>query len=436
MSATGWFNVKDYGATGDGSTNDATDIDQAVTAAQTAGGGVVYFPAGHYLYNGTGIVNNPASNVTQHLFLLGDGRGASTLDFTACSNAQCVLLDNQNAVGSGRNDGSGVRDLTLIAPTGKAALVIADLENWIVSSVHVYGGTISLTVSESRKGTVENCVLQEFSVDGIKIIGESKASNVFKDITITGAPSSTGAGVRYDRTGTDDSGGATFLNIGVNAANVGFQFTGTSPHPAFLFLRGCVVDGDLGGDGFKLVNLVNVVLLDCWSVVQQANKAAVLIDNCDYVTLLGGSFYAGGSGNAGDLSFANSCSNVAVLGSRLTGPHRPSVWTAPSMASTCARLPSSLRHPPPMLRSSSRDVTTVPTRPRSPTSATSLPRRRSSGNGTAQATSSRRRGSWRYKLQQPLRPRLASRCPSHPTCSLRPSAPALVSSPAAPTKWW
>ena len=322
MAALGWFNVRSapYNATGDGVTNDATAINSAVTAAQSAGGGVVYFPAGHYIYNGAGIVNDPATNVTQHLFLVGDGRGASILDFTACSNSQCVLLDNQNAVGSGRNDGSGVRDLTLIAPSGKPALVIADLENWIVSSVNIYGGTIALTVKESRKGTVENCVLQAFSVDGIKITGESFASNVYKDITISSAASSTGAGVRYDRTGTADSGGATFVNVGINSANVGFQFTGTSLHDAFLFLRGCVVDGALDDDGFKLVKVRNVVLLDCWSVVQQSNKAAVRIDGCDYVTLLGGSFYAGGGGTAADLSFANTCANVAVAESRLTGP--------------------------------------------------------------------------------------------------------------------
>ncbi len=341
----GWYNVRDFEATGNGVTNDASHIDAAVAAAQAAGGGVVYFPAGHYVYNGAGITNSPAINTTRHLFLVGDGRGASIIRFDACTNAQCVLLGNKNPVGSGRNDGSGIRDLMLIAPAGKAALVVADLENWIVSNVHVYGGTVAVTVSESRKGTLENCVLQAFSVDGIKIVGESYASNVFKDTTISSAASSTGAGVRYDRTGIADSGGATFLNIGVNSANVGFQFTGASAHDAFLFMRGCVVDGALDGEGFKLVNLRNVVLLDCWSVVQQPNKAAVRLDSCSYVTLMGGSFYAGGSGTGADLSLANACNNVAVVGHGSPAQRWPSAWTTPSMASTCAQLPSSPSSP-------------------------------------------------------------------------------------------
>jgi hypothetical protein len=46
------FNVKDYGATGDGTTNDTTSIQAALNAANAAGGGVVWVPKGTYLCNG------------------------------------------------------------------------------------------------------------------------------------------------------------------------------------------------------------------------------------------------------------------------------------------------------------------------------------------------------------------------------------------------
>ncbi|MFE9360755.1 glycosyl hydrolase family 28 protein [Streptomyces olivaceoviridis] len=42
------FDVRDYGAKGDGSTNDSPAIDKAITAAHSAGGGTVRFPAGTY----------------------------------------------------------------------------------------------------------------------------------------------------------------------------------------------------------------------------------------------------------------------------------------------------------------------------------------------------------------------------------------------------
>jgi hypothetical protein len=42
------FNVKDYGAVGNGSANDTAAIDRAITAANGAGGGTVRFPSGTY----------------------------------------------------------------------------------------------------------------------------------------------------------------------------------------------------------------------------------------------------------------------------------------------------------------------------------------------------------------------------------------------------
>jgi len=47
-SAAGTFNIRDYGATGNGSTNDSAAIQKAVDAASAAGGGTVRVPSGTY----------------------------------------------------------------------------------------------------------------------------------------------------------------------------------------------------------------------------------------------------------------------------------------------------------------------------------------------------------------------------------------------------
>jgi hypothetical protein len=47
-SAAGTFNVRNYGATGNGSSNDTSGINNAITAANAAGGGTVLFPSGTY----------------------------------------------------------------------------------------------------------------------------------------------------------------------------------------------------------------------------------------------------------------------------------------------------------------------------------------------------------------------------------------------------
>jgi len=48
-SAPSPFNIRNYGAKGDGATLDTAAINQAIQAAATAGGGTVHFPAGVYL---------------------------------------------------------------------------------------------------------------------------------------------------------------------------------------------------------------------------------------------------------------------------------------------------------------------------------------------------------------------------------------------------
>lgn len=66
------FDVKAYGATGNGSTDDTAAVQSAVDAAQAAGGGIVWFPKGTYklvtnpikLYSGTGATLVSYQNIT------------------------------------------------------------------------------------------------------------------------------------------------------------------------------------------------------------------------------------------------------------------------------------------------------------------------------------------------------------------------------------
>jgi hypothetical protein len=64
-------NVKDYGAKGDGVTNDTTAINNAITALPT--GGTLYFPAGNYIIGGAGV------SLTKSMVIKGAGRDSTTL---------------------------------------------------------------------------------------------------------------------------------------------------------------------------------------------------------------------------------------------------------------------------------------------------------------------------------------------------------------------
>ena len=70
------FNVKDYGAVGDNSTNDATAINYAIAALNSATyGGCLYFPVGTYKITAT------LTTITNNCNILGQGQGVSELSF-------------------------------------------------------------------------------------------------------------------------------------------------------------------------------------------------------------------------------------------------------------------------------------------------------------------------------------------------------------------
>src|SRR5688500_5441757 len=69
------FNVKSYGATGNGSTNDDDAIDRAINAANAAGGGVVDFPAGRYRSRTIHMKSNVTLNLNAGATLLAASSG-------------------------------------------------------------------------------------------------------------------------------------------------------------------------------------------------------------------------------------------------------------------------------------------------------------------------------------------------------------------------
>jgi hypothetical protein len=96
------FNVKDYGAVGNGVADDKTPIQNALAAATAAGGGTVFFPHGTYLVNsGTGF-STSASGVT----LQGEGSNATQISIGASYTGTSLFTWTGNY--------GGVRDMSII----------------------------------------------------------------------------------------------------------------------------------------------------------------------------------------------------------------------------------------------------------------------------------------------------------------------------------
>src|SRR5690348_3599338 len=79
-----FYNVKQFGAVGDGSTDDTTAITEAIAAASSAGGRPVYFPNGTYICT--------AFNCPTKVTLQGDGPWASIIKLKNGANSDLCTL--------------------------------------------------------------------------------------------------------------------------------------------------------------------------------------------------------------------------------------------------------------------------------------------------------------------------------------------------------
>jgi hypothetical protein len=101
-------NVKDYGAIGDGATDDTTAIQAAITAVEQSNGGYVYFPAGEYLTSAVLTCTNFG------VILKGDGVDSTVITGSHTTNPVIRVMGAH----------SGVKDMTITANATRTAAAL------------------------------------------------------------------------------------------------------------------------------------------------------------------------------------------------------------------------------------------------------------------------------------------------------------------------
>jgi len=173
------YNVKDYGALGDGSTNDTTAIQAAINAAANAStsflGNCVYFPSGTYCVTGLTIPSTNSSSASFKLVLKGDGPQASTITYHSSASTSAIFV-KWNVSGDSNKPDAAVIDLGFYADGNRIAnspiFVSYGVTNlWLVNvytfvqydSFYIYGGNLignNLYVTTGGSGrTAMGCCL-------------------------------------------------------------------------------------------------------------------------------------------------------------------------------------------------------------------------------------------------------------------------------------
>lgn len=147
-----WYSVRDYGAVGDGVTDDRAAIQAAETACEAAGGGVVYFPEGTYACGQNGSNGYSFLLTTSSVQWLGAGGNSILKQKGDAASADWVLVKIAGAndhlrFQDIRLDGSGLTNPT----TGCHLLQIGD-GTGVVQTVQVFGCHFTGMVAGSGDG--------------------------------------------------------------------------------------------------------------------------------------------------------------------------------------------------------------------------------------------------------------------------------------------
>lgn len=152
----GIISVRDYGATGDGTTDDRAAIQAALDSINSAGGGALYFPNGTYLVSGT-------LTVYSNISLVGQSRWKAVVKLADAAVGplfDCSGVDGTPKTGMVFENLHLQHKLAIAgSPTadGKGALIFANYSGW---------------------SSVKNCVFSNYTFAGISLL-RTKVNAIF-----------------------------------------------------------------------------------------------------------------------------------------------------------------------------------------------------------------------------------------------------------------
>ena len=275
-SALDWYVVTDeaYGATGDGSTDDAAAVQAAIDAAEAAGGGIVYFPEGTYQIGTTLVIDS------DNVALLGTGKpsiirstvGLAGSDVLQVTSDYVHLRDLQITAASQKSGGVGISFST--------ASYCSVERCWLQNQYHsikISGGVVIRLADLDLRDQVKN---------GVWITGTGNDYYLSK-IVADNSPVSTGSGLLIDCT----SEGATWAeDCDFIHFSDGLKIAPASGTTRWHFFLGSAFDQS-GNDGIHLGgaggSVNGVTFNNCWSA-SSTNQGIFMGSGVTGVNFVGG----------------------------------------------------------------------------------------------------------------------------------------------------
>ena len=161
------YNVKAYGAKGNGIADDTAAINKTIAYAGKTGG-IVFFPDGEYLCREIQLPSNVAAEGAENSLLTYNGIGGST----------SFLLGNENQQRPSGNPDVNIRvsNLMLDGTGTQYTVLFVGVHDTLFDNVRVIGGGIGLHLAASRYVKYVNCLVRDVPNDGFSLTDQNYLS--------------------------------------------------------------------------------------------------------------------------------------------------------------------------------------------------------------------------------------------------------------------
>jgi polygalacturonase len=293
-----FYNIKTYGAIGDGKVVDTKAIDKAINAAAEAGGGTVYFPAGNYLSVTIHLKSNVGLYLDHGATIIADKKGYDLPEKNANeiyqdyghSHFQNSLifgenLDNISITGPGKIWGRGLlrtsTKTTVNEGFGNKTISLRLCRNVILRDFTVqHGGWFVLLLNAVDNLTIDNLKM-DTNRDGMDIIS---CKNVRISNCFVNSPEDDGICLKsdYALNYARSLENVTITNCQVSGYDEGSLLDGTYKRDPNAVMKGKPIGriklGTESNGGYKNITISNCVFDYCRGLALETVDGALLED--------------------------------------------------------------------------------------------------------------------------------------------------------------